>query len=178
MVGRTGGEDTCADMPDNTSAKGIGERIKARRVDLGMAQEDLSAAVGCRVTQVSRWERGLNTPVADALIQLTQVLRVSAAWLLTGEEARLEAVMPDGPTLPRDEILLPDPDHPGWAEFLEEARYLARSLPDWALQAVKHGPPQMHHNPPAEAYIELAEAYKRVQDGRMTVGALGAPPKK
>lgn len=159
-----------AAMPEPTEL--IGQRIRQARLAAGLAQEDLAHAVGCRVTQVSRWERGLNAPSADAIVSLAKALRASTVWLLTGEDDVTAAVRPSGRVPPRDEILAPDPAHPGWADFLDEAKYLARSLPDWALYAVKVGPPQFSESPPAAAYIELAEAYKRLQDGRMTVTVL------
>lgn len=36
----------------------FGDRIREKRQALGMTQDDLARAAGCKTMQVSRWERG------------------------------------------------------------------------------------------------------------------------
>lgn len=63
----------------------IGTRIRARREELGLTQEDLANAAGKRQCDISRWERGV-TPGAAHALGLADALGVSVRWLLTGSD--------------------------------------------------------------------------------------------
>lgn len=75
---------------------GIGERIKAARARLNLDREALADRIrigegedektGVNVKTVWRWEKGRAKPEADTIAPLASALRVSVAWLLTGEE--------------------------------------------------------------------------------------------
>lgn len=66
----------------NATAIKVGERIKARRTDLGISQRGLAEKAGIFQSQISRYEKGEAEPTATALLALAQALQTSADWLL------------------------------------------------------------------------------------------------
>jgi len=64
---------------------GLGERIRERRLELGLSQREL-ASDGVSYAYISRIEAGTRNPSVKALRQLAPKLGVSVEWLETGEE--------------------------------------------------------------------------------------------
>lgn len=64
---------------------GLGERIRERRLELGLSQREL-ASEGVSYAYISRIEAGMRNPSVKALRQLAPKLGVSVEWLETGEE--------------------------------------------------------------------------------------------
>ena len=62
----------------------IGERIRDRRLELGLSQRDV-ACPGISGAYVSRIEAGSRQPSVKALRQLAPILGVSVHWLETGK---------------------------------------------------------------------------------------------
>lgn len=60
----------------------LGENIKTLRAAKGLSQEELAAALSVVRQTVSKWERGLSVPDADALIALSETLGVPVGTLL------------------------------------------------------------------------------------------------
>jgi len=60
----------------------IGERLKGARRGAGLSQRALAEMVGVSVMAISKYERGLNTPVSPVLIRLAQVLGVKTEYFL------------------------------------------------------------------------------------------------
>ena len=61
----------------------LGQRIKQAREQHGYQQKDLAKKVGVKSAGViSNWERDLNKPDADKIVQLCEVLEISASDLL------------------------------------------------------------------------------------------------
>jgi transcriptional regulator with XRE-family HTH domain len=61
----------------------LGERVRRRREELRMSQQDLAASTGIQQTLISRIERGVNTnPHKDVLLRLARALRCSIDWLV------------------------------------------------------------------------------------------------
>lgn len=58
------------------------ERIKYRRIQLGMSQEELAFKVGTTQKQISRYERGVNDPTGDVLSKLADALNTTADYIL------------------------------------------------------------------------------------------------
>jgi transcriptional regulator with XRE-family HTH domain len=58
----------------------VGERLRQRRVFLGMSQEKLGEAIGLPYQQVSRYERGANRIAASRLYDLCRVLDVPVGY--------------------------------------------------------------------------------------------------
>lgn len=72
-------------------AKAIGDRIRQRRMQLDLTQEDLLARVELNEvhisrTQFSRIENGHLLANAAEVIALAAVLNVTCSWLLLGQE--------------------------------------------------------------------------------------------
>lgn len=63
----------------------VGQRIKARRLQLGMNQADVAERLGVKSSSaISQWERGVNMPDGVHLYELGRVLGVSTEWILSG----------------------------------------------------------------------------------------------
>jgi transcriptional regulator with XRE-family HTH domain len=62
----------------------VGERIRARREELGLSQAALATG-GISSPYISLVERGRRNPSAKALRSLAPLLGVSTHWLETGE---------------------------------------------------------------------------------------------
>jgi transcriptional regulator with XRE-family HTH domain len=55
--------------------KVVGERIKARRNELGVSQQDLGEKLGVSFQQVQKYEKGVNRVTTGRLIQLCRALQ-------------------------------------------------------------------------------------------------------
>lgn len=64
--------------------RALGQRVRERREELGLTQEEVARAMPGRVTgaRISKWERGENRPHDDSLAELAKALKTSAAALL------------------------------------------------------------------------------------------------
>ena len=71
-------------MQDATLRKVMGTRLKTLRKQKAWSQKELAAKVGIRFQQLNKYESGLNTPPAEMLVRLADVLAVSVDFLLTG----------------------------------------------------------------------------------------------
>lgn len=66
--------------------KTIGQRIAAKRRELGLSQIDLGEQMGVSRQSVSKWEADAAIPEIDKLIALSKLFCVSVGWLLGVEE--------------------------------------------------------------------------------------------
>lgn len=66
------------------TATEIGERIKKRRIELGLTQTDIKEATGISSGNISDVERGNRLPSIPTLIQLCSVLNCTSDYILTG----------------------------------------------------------------------------------------------
>lgn len=69
----------------------VGQRIRARRLWLGLSQSELGAALGLSFQQVQKYERGANRVSAAVLVRIAERLGVSPGDLL-GENPRSDTV--------------------------------------------------------------------------------------
>ena len=60
--------------------KQIGNRIRARRKEMGLSQESLADAVGVTFQQIQKYERGVNRVGASRLFDLSRVLDVPISF--------------------------------------------------------------------------------------------------
>lgn len=60
----------------------IGDRIKARRMDLGLTQTELAKKLGVTRAAENAWEMGLSSPSVPYLAELSKVFGVSVDYLL------------------------------------------------------------------------------------------------
>jgi transcriptional regulator with XRE-family HTH domain len=79
-------------MPANDSPlrdENIGERLKLRRLQLGLSQESLSLALGLTFEQVQRFETGLDRIDAARLQQIADILKVPILFFFGGTVSRV-----------------------------------------------------------------------------------------
>jgi len=62
----------------------LGQRVRARRVEVGMSQERLAELLGITFQQVQKYERGANRIAAARLFDICKVLAVPIEDLLEG----------------------------------------------------------------------------------------------
>lgn len=72
----------------------LGVKIRDRRIQLGISQEELAGIVGTNQKQISRYENGQNDPTAEVLATIARALKTTPDWLmgfddLTDDEVRL-----------------------------------------------------------------------------------------
>lgn len=68
----------------------IGERIKARRLELRLTQTDIFEQCGIASGVLSRIENGKNVPSVIAFHKLSQVLDCDMNWLATGISTNMQ----------------------------------------------------------------------------------------
>ena len=62
----------------------VGNRIRTRRLALGMSQEKLAEALGISFQQVQKYEKGVNRVGASRLQAISDILRVPASLFFDG----------------------------------------------------------------------------------------------
>lgn len=60
---------------------GLPERIKTRRLELGLDQLDLAQKLGIRQSSICDWEKGKTRPRRQRLPELAKALRVATRTL-------------------------------------------------------------------------------------------------
>jgi transcriptional regulator with XRE-family HTH domain len=61
--------------------KHVGNRVRMRRMMLGMSQEKLGEALGLSFQQVQKYEQGTNRVGASRIQQISEILRVPVSFL-------------------------------------------------------------------------------------------------
>jgi len=62
----------------------VGNRIRERRVMLGLSQQQLAGMIGVTYQQAHKYERGLNRISAGRLYEIAEVLNVPVSWFFEG----------------------------------------------------------------------------------------------
>ena len=62
----------------------IGQKVRDRRILLGLSQEKLADGLGITFQQVQKYERGSNRISAGRLYAIAQALEVDIAWFFEG----------------------------------------------------------------------------------------------
>jgi transcriptional regulator with XRE-family HTH domain len=78
----------------------VGQRVRERRLHLGLSLEQLAMALGVTAQQARKYEAGRNALPAGRLAALAAVLRVPIGWFFAGLQGA-EAYAPILPTRPR-----------------------------------------------------------------------------
>ena len=60
----------------------IGERIKKKRIELGLSQEELGDLVGVSKVSICGYEKGTRVPTLETFILLSDELKVNPQYLL------------------------------------------------------------------------------------------------
>lgn len=69
----------------NMVDKRVGDRVRSRRVALGMSQEELADTLRTAVPQLQEWEAGTTRFGAERLLELTRILHVRPAFFFSAE---------------------------------------------------------------------------------------------
>lgn len=64
----------------------IGDKIKERRIELGLKQVEVSKATGIKITTLSNYENNVSTPSEQNLYKLMETLKCDANYLFEWEE--------------------------------------------------------------------------------------------
>ncbi len=70
--------------------KYVGQRLRVRRVLLGLSQEKLAEQTGITFQQIQKYERGANRVSASRLYQFSQLLKVPVSYFFDNAEDGLE----------------------------------------------------------------------------------------
>lgn len=62
----------------------VGQRVRARRMDIGMSQETLGNASDLTFQQIQKYEKGSNRISASRLVELANILRVPVTYFFEG----------------------------------------------------------------------------------------------
>ncbi len=77
----------------NTIDRHVGERIRRRRILLGLTQDQLADALGISYQQIQKYETGANRISAGRLAQIAEVLDVQAGWFFGAAERNDDAAV-------------------------------------------------------------------------------------
>lgn len=64
----------------------VGERIRARRTELGLTQEQLANSLGISYQQVQKYETGANRVSAGRVYEMAQKLQIDVSFFFEGLE--------------------------------------------------------------------------------------------
>jgi transcriptional regulator with XRE-family HTH domain len=88
-------------MNDERSAnvidRRLGQRLRARRLEIGLSQERLAEILGLTFQQVQKYEKGVNRIAASRLFEIANALEVPAQFFFDGLAASPSGVAEDGP---------------------------------------------------------------------------------
>jgi transcriptional regulator with XRE-family HTH domain len=62
----------------------IGRRVRARRLEVGMSQEQLADLLGVTFQQIQKYEKGVNRVAASRLYDMTNALDVEITYFFAG----------------------------------------------------------------------------------------------
>lgn len=67
------------------------DRLKVAREAQGLKKSHFAAMIGVTPTTITEWEGGLTaSPSASNTLKICEVLRISADWLINGEESPIQ----------------------------------------------------------------------------------------
>lgn len=69
----------------------LGDRLKERRKELKLTQQDVADSVSVSKTAVVFWEKGENIPKHESLLLLANALQTTPEWLLKGGDTQKAA---------------------------------------------------------------------------------------
>jgi transcriptional regulator with XRE-family HTH domain len=73
-----------------------GDRLRIRRLELDLTQDELAAKLGFGSSQINKYENGKNDPTAEVLVRMANELRVSTDWLLGLTDEQTGSAEPKG----------------------------------------------------------------------------------
>ena len=67
-----------------------GERIKKRRIELGLSQRKLGQRCNISGSAVAQWESGQTNLSSDSLMQVAKAMETTPEWIMSGETRRTQ----------------------------------------------------------------------------------------
>lgn len=80
----------------NVIDRRLGQRLRARRLEIGLSQERLAEILGLTFQQVQKYEKGVNRIAASRLFEIANALDVPAQFFFDGLAASPSGVAEDG----------------------------------------------------------------------------------
>lgn len=75
----------------------IGNRLRLRRIMIGLTQEKLAEAFGVTAQQVQKYENGINRMGGSRLLQASQILKIPVQYFFEGlEKLEITEELPNG----------------------------------------------------------------------------------
>jgi transcriptional regulator with XRE-family HTH domain len=71
----------------NAIDKKLGQRVRSRRIEIGMSQEKLAEILGVTFQQVQKYEKGVNRIAASRMLDICAALDVSVSRLYEGMQS-------------------------------------------------------------------------------------------
>jgi transcriptional regulator with XRE-family HTH domain len=103
----------------------VGTRLRARRRELGMSQEDLGAAVGITFQQIQKYEKGANRVSASRLQQFSDIMKVPvASWFEHVPSANPRKALSETVSIDEISTFLAAPDGQAFAKALMRIKNL------------------------------------------------------
>ncbi|HHJ4285349.1 XRE family transcriptional regulator [Klebsiella variicola] len=75
-----------SDEPENNLKSEIGKRIRAKREGLKLSRQFVAEQLGVALSTLQAWENEDREPSATHILKLSECLKVSVEWLITGDE--------------------------------------------------------------------------------------------
>jgi transcriptional regulator with XRE-family HTH domain len=75
-----------SDEPENNLKSEIGKRIRAQREGLKLSRQFVAEQLGVALSTLQAWENEDREPSATHILKLSECLKVSVEWLITGDE--------------------------------------------------------------------------------------------
>lgn len=72
----------------NANDKKLGQRVRARRLEIGVSQERLAEACGVTFQQVQKWEKGVNRIACSRMIDIAAALDMPVGKFFEGLKAK------------------------------------------------------------------------------------------
>lgn len=110
-------------MENKDDADAIGKRLKILRKNLNLTQKQFAASVGISQGNLSEMEKGKFLPSYDTLILIIKQYKISADWILTGENTIHKNDFAENPEIKEMHEIInkvmsdPDPEIQTWAKI-------------------------------------------------------------
>ena len=75
------------------------DKLKEKRNDLKLSQEDLAAKLNISRQSISKWERGQSYPSIETLIKLSDIFQITLDELLKGDDFLTKEIIKKGKQL-------------------------------------------------------------------------------
>ena len=128
------------------------EKLKKRRKELGLTQEQLASEIGVHTVTIGRWETGQREPKGELLFKLCNVLKVPVSYFFSSENKKIEKSVVLSDSFP--DSLLSDPDFIIHFSAYQKFKSLPEGEQKEALRKV------------LESYVKAVEAAKKVEEGK------------